>query len=347
MQKKTYRILSILIGLATLLFSSGAQARTWEEIVIPGAKCGNGSDYSIYLSQKNPKKVAFYFQGGGACWDFWSCSGPLPLTPLWIPRILYKYLPDSAFLADEAERTPISDHTVVYFPYCTGDVFAGSHIGHYGWGSNVYHWGAINVRQSMKHLAKTQLVDAAGADQAVVYGISAGALGSVFGVNIIDEFLGSQRNKVMILDSPGLHFSSWFLKAFSTEMLADLERALQGIGLELILDDANFAKHAPQVCRRFSDWQVGILQGSRDFIMSTVFSGMSPYTHERMVYGSDGIIEATGESVQNCSSWVPQTVWHGFLSLDRTATSIQAGGINALQFTSDVINGTNANQSYR
>jgi hypothetical protein len=130
-------------------------------------------------------------------------------------------------------------------------------------------------------------------------------------------------------------------------MLSDLGRSLQGIGVDLVLDDANFAKHAPSVCRRFNDWQVGILQSSRDVVMSMIFSGMSPYTHERIVFGSEGIYEATGEDVANCSSWIPQSVWHGFLSFDRTATGIRAGGIHALQFTTDLIHGSGQNRSYR
>src|SRR3954467_3316011 len=87
------------ISIFTLFVSNISQARTWDKVKIPGGKCGNGSDYSIYLSRKDPKKVAFYFQGGGACWNNLTCNGPLPLTLLWIPD----YIPDFTFLADQPE----------------------------------------------------------------------------------------------------------------------------------------------------------------------------------------------------------------------------------------------------
>ena len=342
------RIQKLLMNIPTfivlmgLMASSISEARTWENIKIPGAKCGNGSDYSIYLNLKNPKKVAFYFQGGGACWSYLTCKGPLPLTLLWIPD----YIPDFSFLADQAERSPISDFSVVYFPYCTGDVFAGSHIAQYGYGSPVYHWGAINVRQSFDYLAETGIIDAAGADKVVAYGVSAGAIGAIFSINIVNEFLRPDQDKVAILDSPGLHFDAGFYKILPEKLLADMSRAVEGIGIEFDLNNANFAKHAPRVCERFRDWRVGILQSSRDIIMSMLFGRIWPQTHEDLVYGPDGIYESTGPHVDNCSSWVPRTLMHTFLMTDWTA-EITAGGITAREFATQVIEGTHSGANYR
>ncbi len=344
MKKISLRGLVFGVLMVALLASKASEARTWEKVKIPGGKCGNGSDYSIYLSHKDPKKVAFYFQGGGACWNNLTCKGPIPLTLLWIPD----YIPDFAFLADQPERSPISDYTVVYFPYCTGDVFAGSHTADYGYfgSSLVHHWGATNVRLSMNHLNSSGVVDAAGADKVVVYGVSAGAIGAIFSMNIVNEFLPRDQNKVAILDSPGLHFDASLYKIFSPRLLGDFTQALEGIGLEFDVNNANFAKHSPQVCERFSDWRVGILQSSRDVIMSVLFGRIWPRTHENLVFSADGIYHATGPHVQNCSSWVPNTLIHTFLMTDWTA-GIMAGGTSALQYATDVIQGTHNGSNYR
>ena len=129
-------------------------------------------------------------------------------------------------------------------------------------------------------------------------------------------------------------------------MLEDFKQSVEGIGLEFDIDNANFAKHAPRVCEKYKDWQVGILQGSRDFVMSLLFGGIWPQTHANLVFGSEGIYQATGLHVENCSSWVPNTLAHTFFMSDWTS-GIKAGGITALQYARDVIEGTHSGDNYR
>ena len=43
--------------------------------------------------------------------------------------------------------SPVSEDTVVYLPYCTGDVFAGSHVAQYQMNLNVRHSGYQNTVQ--------------------------------------------------------------------------------------------------------------------------------------------------------------------------------------------------------
>jgi hypothetical protein len=344
MIKLSIQQLTLAANLLFFLTSNVSEARTWDKIKIPGGKCGNGSDYSIYLSRKDPKKLAFYFQGGGACWNNLTCKGPIPLTLLWIPD----YIPDFNFLADESERSVISDFSVVYFPYCTGDVFSGTHSADYGYfrSSMVHHWGAINVRESFNYLGTSQIVDAASADKIVVYGVSAGAIGAIFSMNIVNEFLSPHQEKVAILDSPGLHFDSSLYKLLPEAMLQDMRRSLEGIGIEFDINSANFARHAPRVCERFRDWRVGILQSSRDIVMSMLFGGIWPQTHEELVMGSEGIFQATGDHFQNCSSWVPNSLVHTFLMLDWTS-SISAGGVSAREYATQVIEGSHSGTNHR
>jgi hypothetical protein len=74
-----------------------------------------------------------YFEGGGACWDNLTCSSPFAAgLPAAAPQF---YSPavdpatdpagfDGIFKADPAN--PVADWSMVYIPYCTGDLHAGS-----------------------------------------------------------------------------------------------------------------------------------------------------------------------------------------------------------------------------
>ena len=59
-------------------FSAGAYYQ-WQTIALApetGAVCGNGSEYKFFVNRvPNTSNTVVYFEGGGACWDYESCSG--------------------------------------------------------------------------------------------------------------------------------------------------------------------------------------------------------------------------------------------------------------------------------
>jgi hypothetical protein len=122
--------LVFLIGLplTSLAHADTYQAnasRNWERIPIPGAMCGDGNEYALQVSRGDPNKIAFEFMGGGACWSFSTCFGPTPLT---IIHELPVILGLGGFKSHSPAKSPVADYTMVYFPYCTGDVHIGDHV---------------------------------------------------------------------------------------------------------------------------------------------------------------------------------------------------------------------------
>jgi hypothetical protein len=59
-----------------LLTSSLAKAHEWTRIKIPGAKCGDGRDYEIFIDKKSESNWIFEFTPGGVCWSASTCYGP-------------------------------------------------------------------------------------------------------------------------------------------------------------------------------------------------------------------------------------------------------------------------------
>ena len=134
--------------------------------------------YSVYVEIKKPNKLAIEFMGGGACWSKNTCWGPNFRTVLFpLPK-----LPAMSVLSSGYEQmSPLSDYSFVYFPYCTGDVFAGDHTAKYEGlllDFPVHHRGYTNVQKTIKYL-KENKIDFSQVEDFVVYGSSAGAIGSL------------------------------------------------------------------------------------------------------------------------------------------------------------------------
>src|SRR5512140_404307 len=65
---------TLLEGLVNLLVDGGNNYN-WERVALPGTQCGNGSQYKFFARRTGSPNVLFFFEGGGACWDYDTCSG--------------------------------------------------------------------------------------------------------------------------------------------------------------------------------------------------------------------------------------------------------------------------------
>lgn len=147
-------------------FSPGSYL-TWQTIQLhpsTGAVCGNGSPYKFFVSRvPNTKNTMFYFEGGGACWDYESCTGAAGIRGARNPD----GIPDDYVTAGDPATGLVSPFVwrlhpyndvktqqwnIVYVPYCTGDVYAGNSTAIYENPDNPsdklvwHHNGLSNVR---------------------------------------------------------------------------------------------------------------------------------------------------------------------------------------------------------
>src|SRR5688572_7114637 len=115
--------------------------RQWEKIQVPGAVCGSGDPYSIFFSRGDDRRVALALEGGGACWDYDSCYGMIHFTDLY-PKATVS--DKAGFFSDNHNESTVATWSMFYFPYCTGDVFTGTHETVYA-NKKTYHHGKINM----------------------------------------------------------------------------------------------------------------------------------------------------------------------------------------------------------
>ncbi|WP_162910107.1 pectin acetylesterase-family hydrolase [Azohydromonas sediminis] len=101
------------------------------------ATCSNypGTDktFSFWARKGTAKNTVVFFEGGGACWDNLTCSYPIAGLPANVPQFFVPQVApgtdpatfDGIFRTDRADN-PVRDWNMVYIPYCTGDLHAGS-----------------------------------------------------------------------------------------------------------------------------------------------------------------------------------------------------------------------------
>jgi pectinacetylesterase len=119
----------------------GGNNYTWTKVALPGTQCGNGSQYKFFIHRTASLNLLFMFEGGGACWDYDTCSGragilgaanPNGISDDYMTQFTAKYVSPIVNGADPGlpgrSRTDLvtKDWNIVYMPYCTGDVHIGN-----------------------------------------------------------------------------------------------------------------------------------------------------------------------------------------------------------------------------
>jgi hypothetical protein len=112
----------------------------WIKYEPPGAVCSDGSPYKFFVNfSETSDNVIFFFEGGGACWDYESCTGGgfrgaanpngLPDTHATELTSLggFPVGADTVYplLNSDPAVSPMSDWNKVFVSYCTGDVYSG------------------------------------------------------------------------------------------------------------------------------------------------------------------------------------------------------------------------------
>jgi hypothetical protein len=136
--------------------------------------CADGSAVSFLERPAARDKVVLFFEGGGACFSAETCafggdeqsyiSESPPATDFLAER-------GGIFDFDDSEN-PLSDHTFVYVPYCTGDAHLGTTTRRYSADLTVEHKGFINGSAALDHLVAAY----PGTTELVVAGVSAGSI---------------------------------------------------------------------------------------------------------------------------------------------------------------------------
>ncbi|WP_052081178.1 pectin acetylesterase-family hydrolase [Pseudomonas sp. ML96] len=195
----------------------------WQAIQLApqtGAVCGNGSPYKFFVNRvPNTTNTIIYLEGGGACWDYASCTGQTGIrgarNPDGIPDDYMGLLNPGASLVSPLvvrlhpwTRTKTQNWNMVYVPYCTGDIYSGDKVAVYNDPQNqkpplVWHHNGMRNTRAVVAWLKNNLPRPA---QLLTTGCSAGGAGSLTNYVGIRQDMAPTRG--FLLDDSGPVFSA-------------------------------------------------------------------------------------------------------------------------------------------
>lgn len=152
-------------------------------------KCGRGTPYHFYVrpaEDQNTDKLMVYFQGGGACWNIFTCQvsgGTFDDSASADPADEVGGY-DGIFNFENPEN-PVTDYNIVFVPYCTADVHVGDATVEYMNGLEIQHNGFKNTAATLDWVYGNFDAPA----EIIVTGSSAGAYGAIYHAPfIIDQY---------------------------------------------------------------------------------------------------------------------------------------------------------------
>jgi hypothetical protein len=177
-------------AITTQTTTAAAGDQGWERVVPGGdCQCSDGSEFSFWVREANRKKVVLFLQGGGACFSAETCA---PDRGLYRTKIEAPPQEGGIFGFTD-ERNPFADYSVVYVPYCTGDVHLGNATRKYAPGLTVRHKGHANGSAALDHLVATFPA----ATEVVVMGESAGSVAAPLYAGLVSDRLPDARITVL------------------------------------------------------------------------------------------------------------------------------------------------------
>ncbi len=169
------------------------EALSWHKIEPGGeTRCAHNTPYMFWVRPGTTNNAFIFFQGGGGCFDATSCS----TTGSYQDEVTDRDNPDrtigGVFNFDNPEN-PFREDTMVYVPYCTGDVHSGNQVKRYitdgGRTFDIYHRGYVNASTALDWLYK----NVPDPDSVFVTGCSAGSVASILHApHIIERYPDAQ-----------------------------------------------------------------------------------------------------------------------------------------------------------
>ena len=161
------------------------------------AVCNNGSKASYYIKKNDPKKWAVLIKGGGAAGsDKNYLNRTQEQTKSWVKDLSMLTIKLGS-ITDSFNRL---NYSIIYLPYCSSDVHAGTHKRKIE-GKDVYFHGKY-IFESLLKKYKTELSKA---DDLVIGGYSAGSIA-----------VGMNLQKIKEINNPNIRFlldSYWLDKS--------------------------------------------------------------------------------------------------------------------------------------
>lgn len=196
--------------------------KQWLKIYLPEATCAFGDPYCVHVKKGDPRKLVFYFCGGGVSWDKESAKWPSsPETAATghvglytvcadpVPAMYAIEMDENNGIHSTGEENPFADWSEVMVPYATGDFHTGTGDLQFtaadGTERVLHHHGYLNLQKVLK-LTKELFPEL---DRLLICGESAGAFAVPALSGDVMETYPACADVTILCDSAIVPYGDW------------------------------------------------------------------------------------------------------------------------------------------
>lgn len=314
---------------------TGLAQGQWNWVHFPDSACSDGSPTGIGISPGPGPDLVLFLSGGGACASGFSCFSlhTAALGPFGASEFAAQLPSVSGSILDRTlAGNPFADATLVYIPYCTGDVHGGDRVVTYtdGPGGVMHHVGHSNVIAYLKRLAATYPAPR----RLVVSGSSAGGFGTVVNYDTFRHFYPLPQGVLVDDSGPPLESNGGPLiqAGFQNWGIADvLDPLCGGVGV----CEADLSKGFSALLRKYPADRFSLLSWSSDPIISGFyFITQAAFTTALLTMTSDVIDPAA-----NARAFIALGQAHTMLG---HPAAVSQNGVSLLTFLAQEASGSAA-----
>lgn len=318
MRKNILVIFSLFVSTSVFAYHPSQ----WVRHEVPGAVCGNGKPFSIFIREGNKQNILVEFMGGGACWSKETCS--LQGIRGWIHGVAFK-TPEVVFDQDK-----FKDDLGIFIPYCTADVHMGDLVMEYD-DLKVHYQGKKNVELAIEYLTRNKIISWNQVQRFGVWGSSAGAIGALVHAHRFEELLPDSAKRFLIADSPGLHFGNQFWQKFPLPLYRAIQKTSKEAGLLIRHNQGLLAPAMGRVFDRLANWDIRLLFATRDWAMSDVYGDIPADEYRELLLSTQGLPHVAA-SYHNVRTFLLESRGHALLIFPQLAEKKGFNGETAYEF---------------
>lgn len=313
-----------------------AAVEEWQ-VVAPGGTttCAFETPFRFFFHEgPDPTLLLVYFQGGGACWNWVSCSGMFDTsvsdTELKEVRGIFDF---------NRQNNPFKDASVLFIPYCTGDVHIGDASVRHGdesWdAAPVEHRGWRNV-SSVVEWARHEVQ---APQRLIVSGASAGSYGAVFHApRFARLFPGAALS---VIGDSGVPLLADYGNVLDTWGATKVVRAEWGSTLEGTDSVTLIAAHE-RIARLHPDAAIAQITSGDDAIQRAFYLISGSGEAKRATFE---LLETLEERLPQFRTFVVRGSDHGLMRTDEFY-NYEVNGVDLVEWISDLIHGQRVASHY-
>jgi len=318
-----------------------APANAWTWVDFPDAKCRDGSTTGIGVNlNPDSTEVAIFLMGGGACWTGLTCAS----NPSSYGSADFNGMNLGSGIFDRTNAdNPIADWNLIFVPYCTGDVHAGSNPDGMVAGSPQMFVGYDNIKAYLNRIVPTF----PNATKVLLTGSSAGGFGAASTSYLVQRTFGDVE--VVTLDDAGPAMRGEYLAPCLQTAWRDtwgLDETFLGACGSNCPDDSDFlVDYVKWVSDEYPTRRSALLSTTGDQVIRGFFglgenecASLSPMSTQKFQEGLNAFADEVQDNPQFGIYYAPGSV-HTFLG-GSGYYNTEVNGVRLVDFVSDLIDGT-------